>query len=161
MTEIRRRRFGALLVAGLETALIAVTLAGCGAERARQERLEREESLNVYPGNYRADLVAALHAYLSYPANVHDAWVAEPAVTQLGQQQRKRYAACVRFNARNSDGRYAGSKDVLAVFASGRFDQLIEPPVDPESQGTATSFVKELCDKAEYKRFPELEAMKR
>jgi len=160
MTGVRRRRFGALLAAGLGTALIAVTLAGCGAERMRQERLEREESLNVYPGNYRADLVAALHAYLSNPANVRDAWVADPAIAQIGGQ-RKRYAACVRFNARNSDGRYAGSKDILAVFASGRFDQFIEAPIDPESQGNATSFVKELCDKAEYKRFPELEAAKR
>jgi hypothetical protein len=159
MTEVQRRRFGALLVAGLGTALTAVTLAGCGSERMSQERLEREESLNVYPGNYRADLVAALHAYLSNPANIRDAWVAEPAITPIGP--RKRYAACVRFNARDSDGRYAGSKDVLAVFASGRFDQFIEPPVDPASQGNATSFVKELCDKAEYKRFPELEAMKR
>jgi hypothetical protein len=158
MTRIRRPRCGALLVAGV--ALFAVTLAGCGSEQLRQERLEREESLNVYPGNYRADLVAALHAYLSNPSNIRDAWVAEPAITPIGQQ-RKRYAACVRFNARNSDGRYAGSKDVLAVFASGRFDQFIEPPVDPAIQGDATSFVKELCDKTEYRRFPELEAIKR
>jgi hypothetical protein len=160
MTGIRCRRFGALLVAGLAVTPIALTLASCGSERLRQERLEREESLNVYPGNYRADLVAAMHAYLSNPTNIRDAWVAEPAVTPIGQQ-RKRYAACVRFNARNSDGRYAGSKDVLAVFASGRFDQFIEPPIDPASQGSATSFVKELCDTAEYKRFPELEAIKR
>jgi hypothetical protein len=128
----------------------------------RQERQEREELLNVYPGNYRADLVAALHAYLSNPANVRDAWVAEPAIAQLGP--RKRYAACVRFNARNSDGRYAGSKDVLAVFASGRFDQFIEPPLpggEPASEGSAAALVKQLCDSADYKRFPELEAMKR
>jgi hypothetical protein len=156
MTGVWRRRLGVLLVAGL-----AVTLAGCESERLREERQEREESLNVYPGNYRADLVAGLRAYLSNPANVRDAWVAEPAITQLGP--RKRYAACVRFNARNSDGRYAGSKDVLAVFASGRFDQFIEPPApsEPASEGSAPALVKQLCDAAEYKRFPELEAMKR
>jgi hypothetical protein len=154
MTGVWRRPLGVLLAAGL-----AMTLAGCGAEQLREERLEREERINVYPANYRADLLAGMRAYLSNPANIHDAYVAEPAITQIGP--RKRYAACVRFNARNSDGRYAGSKDVLAIFANGRFDQFIEPPIDPASQGSATSFVKELCDAAEYKRFPELEAMKR
>jgi hypothetical protein len=156
MTGDWRRTLGVLLAAGL-----AVTLAGCGSERLREERQEREERLNISPGNYRADIVAALHAYLSNPGNIRDAWVAEPAITQIGT--RKRYAACVRFDARSSDGRYAGSKDVLAVFASGRFDQFIEPPAPSEdvSEGSAPALVKRLCDAAEYKRFPELEAMKR
>jgi hypothetical protein len=181
MTGVRRRRLGALLVAGITVkpaavkpvalkpvamtlaavTLVAVTLAGCGSERLREERQEREERLNVYPGSYRADLVAAMRAYLSNPANIRDAWVAEPAITPLGQ--RKRYAACVRFTARNSDGGYAGSKDVLAVFANGRFDQFIEPPIpsEPANEGSAPALVKQLCDAADYKRFPELEAMKR
>jgi hypothetical protein len=157
MTGVWRRTLCVLLVGGL-----AFALAACGSYRARQEeRREREERLNVFPDNYRADLVAALHAYLSNPANIRDAYVAEPAITQIGQQ--KRYAACVRFNARKSDGSYAGSKDVLAVFASGRFDQFIEPPAPSEqaSEGGAPALVKQLCDAAEYKRFPELEAMKR
>ena len=154
MTGVWRRPLGVLLAAGL-----VATLCGCESERLREERQEREERLNVYPTNFRADLLAGLRSYLSNPANIRDAWVAEPAITQIGP--RKRYAACVRFNARNSDGGYAGSKDVLAIFASGRFDQIIEPPIDPASQGTATSFVKELCEAAQYKRFPEAEAMKR
>jgi hypothetical protein len=158
MTGVWRRTLCVLLVAGL-----AFAVAACGSYRAREEdRLEREERLNVYPSNYRADLVAALHAYLSNPGDVRDAWVADPAVTQIGP--RKRYAACVRFNARSPDGRYAGSKDVLAVFASGRFDQFVEPPVpggETVSDGSAPALVKQLCDAAAYKRFPELEAMKR
>lgn len=165
MTGVWRQRPGAPSVAGFAVILLVVTvlavpLAGCGSERLR-ERQEREEILNVYPGNYRADLVAAMHAYLSNPANVRDAWVADPAITPIGP--RKRYAACVRFNARNSDGGYSGSKDVLAVFANGRFDQFIEPPAPSEtvSDASAPALVKKLCDAAEYKRFPELEAMKR
>jgi hypothetical protein len=158
MTGVWRRTLCVLLVGSL-----AFALAACGSYRARQEeRLEREERLNVSPGNYRADLVAALHTYLSNPANIRDAYVAEPAITQIGPQ--KRYAACVRFNARKGDGSYAGSRDVLAVFASGRFDQFIEPPVpggEPVSEGSTPALVKQLCDAAEYKRFPELEAMKR
>jgi hypothetical protein len=156
MTGVRRRPFGALVAA-----CAAMALAGCGSDALREERELREARINVYPTNYRADLVAALHTYLSNPANIHDSYVAEPAIRQIGQQ--KRYAACVRFNARNSDGRYAGSKDLLAVFVAGRFDQFIEPPVpaEPASQGSPPALVKELCDAAEYKRFPELEAMKR
>jgi hypothetical protein len=156
MTGVWRRPLGVLLAAGL-----AVTLAACGSQRLREERQEREERLNVYPANYKADLQAGLRAYLSNPTDIRDAWVAEPAITQIGP--RKRYAACVRFNARNSDSRYAGSKDVLAIFASGRFDQFVEPPAPSEtvSEGSAPALVKQLCDAADYKRFPELEAMKR
>jgi len=68
----------------------------------------------------------------------------------------------VRFNARNSDGRYTGSKDVLAIFVAGRLDQFIDASTQlgPANQASQVTFVKELCDQADYKRFPELEAMK-
>jgi hypothetical protein len=154
MTGVWRRLPGVLVITGL-----AVALSGCGS-KLREERLEREERLNVYPGSYRADLVAALHTYVSDPASIREAWVAEPAIVQIGQQ--KRYAACLHFNARSGDGRYA-RRDVLAVFADGRFDQFIEASAstDPASQAALSAFMKERCDAAEYKRFPELEAMKR
>ena len=156
MIGVWRRWFGVLLAAS-----VAMALAGCGSDGLREEREAREARINVYPANYRADLVAALHTYLSNPANIRDAYVGEPAINQIGQQ--KRYVACVRFNARDSDGRYVGSKDILAIFVAGRFDQFIEPPVPAEqaSQGGPPARVKELCDAAEYKRFQELEAMKR
>jgi hypothetical protein len=153
MTRAWRRMRGILVIAGF-----AAALAGCSSDRLREERQEREERINVYPGNYRADLLAAVHAYVNDPTNIRDAYVAEPAVTPIGRE--KRYAACVRFNARNSDGRYTGSKDVLAVFSEGRFDQFIETSAPSESSSQASP-VKELCDAAAYKRFPELEVMKR
>jgi hypothetical protein len=156
MTGVRRRRRGVLAAAGL-----AVALAGCASEQERGEHLAREERINVYPGNYRADLVAGLRAYVNDPTNIRDAWIAEPALAQIGP--RRRYVACVRFNARNSDGRYAGGREALAVFSEGRFDQFIEASAttDPASQESLSAFVKGRCDAAEYKRFPELEAMKR
>jgi hypothetical protein len=142
----------------LSTIGLAVALAGCGSGRSREER---EASINVYPDNYRADLLAALHTYVSDPTNIRDAYVSEPAVRPIGKQNR--YAACVRFNARNSDRRYIGSKDVLAVFAGGRFDQFIDSSgqVGPANQASAITLVQELCGAAEYKRFPELEALTR
>jgi hypothetical protein len=152
MTEVWRRPLGVLIIAGL-----AAALAGCASERMRQER---EAEINVYPARYRADLVAAMRAYVSDPANVRDAWVAEPAIAQVGQ--RRRYAACLRFSTRNSDGQYA-SRNALAVFSEGRFDQFIEASAstDPASQESLSALMKERCEAAEYKRFPELEAMKR
>lgn len=142
----------------LLTAALAVALAGCGSGRSREERDAR---INVYPDNYRADLLAALHTYVSDPTNIRDGYVSEPTIRPIGRQNR--YTACVRFNARNSDGRYVGSKDVLAVFVAGRFDQFIDAAAQPgpANQASPTALVKELCATAEYRRFPELEAMSR
>ncbi len=141
---------------------LALALAGCSTGRSREEREEREARINVYPENYRADLLAALHTYVSDPTRIRDAFVSEPAIKPVGRQNR--YVACVRFNARNSDGRYVGSRDVLAVFVAGRFDQFIDTsmPLGPANEpNPAAALAKELCDMAEYKRFPELEAMTR
>lgn len=154
---------------------LAATLAGCVSGRSRELREEREARINVYPDNYRADILAGLHSYLSDPTHIRDAYVSEPSLKPIGRQSR--YAACVRFDARNSDGRYVGSKDVLAVFASGRFDQFIDESTQlgPANQANATSILKELfenqanptailkelCGAVEYKHFAELEAMKR
>jgi len=140
----------------LAAVILAVALAGCGSGRLREER---ETRINVYPDNYRTDLLAALHTYVSDPTHIRDAYVSDPAIRPIGAQNR--YAACVRFNARNSDGRYAGSKDVLAVFVAGRFDQFVDSSLGPAGQSSQASPVKELCSQAEYKRFPELEAMAR
>jgi hypothetical protein len=155
MTGVRRRPLGVLVAAAL-----AAALSGCASERMRQERLEREAEINVYPARYRADLVAAMRAYAGDSASIRDAWVADPAIVQIGP--RRRYAACVRFSARNGDGRYAG-RSALAVFSEGRFDQFIEASAstDPASQESLSALMKERCEAAEYKRFPELEAMKR
>ena len=140
----------------LAAVVLAVALAGCGSGRLREER---ETRINVYPDNYRTDLLAALHTYVSDPTHIRDAYVSDPAIRPIGAQNR--YAACVRFNARNSDGHYTGSKDVLAVFVAGRFDQFIDSSLGPAGQSSQASPVKELCSQAEYKRFPELEAMAR
>jgi hypothetical protein len=140
----------------LAAVTLVVALAGCGSGRLREER---ETRINVYPDNYRTDLLAALHTYVSDPAHIRDAYVSDPAIRPIGTQNR--YAACVRFNARNSDGRYTGSKDVLAVFVAGRFDQFVDSSLGPAGQSSQASPVKELCSQAEYKRFPEAEAMVR
>jgi hypothetical protein len=163
MTWVWRRPIGARVaivhVASVGVAIVAgLALAGCGSGRSREEH---EARINVYPDNYKADIMAALHTYVGDPTNIRDAYVTEPAVKQMGAQNR--YAVCVRFNAKSSDGRYSGSKDVLAIFVSGRFDQFVDPSLQlgAANQSSQATPVKEICSQADYKRFPALEAMKR
>jgi hypothetical protein len=153
MRWVRWWPLGVLLTIGLTAPLV-----GCGTGRSREER---EASINIYPDNYRADILAAVHTYVSDPTGIRDAYVSDPTVSPIGRQNR--YAACVRFNARNGEGRYIGSRDVLAVFAAGRFDQFIDEstPFGPANEANAATFVKATCGAAEYKRFPELEAMRK
>jgi hypothetical protein len=161
----------------LSAVCLAAALAGCASGFSREQREEREARINIPPDHYRADILAGLHSYLSDPTHIRDAYVSDPSLQRIGRQNR--YVACVRFNARNSDGRYVGSKDVLAVFVAGRFDQFVDDSTQlgPANQANQTTIVKELfgqtnqgdpaivvrelCSAAEYKRFPELEAVTR
>src|SRR5215475_12046141 len=117
---------------------LAAALSGCGSERSWEER---DAILNVFPNNYRADLLAAVHTYVSDPTNIRDAYVSDPAVRPIARQNR--YVACVRFNARNSDGRYTGSRDLVAVFVAGRFDQFVDPSAGPANSSNQVNSVKE------------------
>jgi hypothetical protein len=121
----------------------AAALAGCLTDR-------EEPRGPVLPENYKAEIIAFMKTYLNDPANVRDAFITEPEIKQVGG--RSQYAVCVRYNARNSDGKYAGSRDGLAMFERGRFDRMI----DQFPRGTTHP-----CVGADYKHFPELEALKR
>lgn len=102
---------------------------------------------NVAPADYRADIIAFLRNYLNDPTGIRGAFVSEPALMQVGGSVM-RYASCLRFDARKSDGKYEGSKDRLVVFLSGRLDAMV--PARPEQ-----------CANAAYQPFPELEKMSR
>ncbi len=128
-------------------AVAGAALAGCGTDHAREMR---EERAAVFPDNSRAQVLAFMRTYLNDPTNVRDAYIAEPAMKELGSQNR--YVVCVRYNAKNSDGRYGGSKDGMALFDNGRFDRMIDQ---------FSSRVVNQCADAAYKPFPELEALKR
>jgi hypothetical protein len=144
-----------ILVRPIPALLVAlVALAACGEDS--ELRTVREARLNVYPDHYKADLAAAVHSYAADPTNIRDAYVTDPAIRTIGELNR--YAACLRFNAKNSDGRYTGNRDLMAVFVAGRFDQFVDPLNQPPSLAAK---MQEACKDAEYRRFPELEALKR
>jgi hypothetical protein len=141
-------------------AIIAVVLANCAGSGSRRE--EREARLNAAPENYKADILAALHTYVADPTNIRDASISAPAIKPVAGGQN-RYVVCVRFNAKNSDGRYTGSREVMAIFVSGRFDQFVDQLTltnQAQSEAAAT-LIKDTCGPVEYTRFPELETLKR
>jgi hypothetical protein len=108
---------------------------------------ERSEAANAAPPtNYRAEIVARMHTYLNDPTNVRDASVSEPALRTLDNASR--YTVCLRYNARKSNGQYAGSKDSIVLFRYGRLDTVVDD-------------VRGHCKDAAYQPFPELERMSR
>jgi hypothetical protein len=102
--------------------------------------------INVYPANYRSEILAGMHAYLNDPTGVHDPGVSEPVVKAVGNDNR--YLVCVRFNSKRRGNEYAGVREIGAVFVSGRFDRFIET-------------VREPCAGVAYAPFPELGKLSR
>lgn len=103
-----------------------------------------QSEANVPPANYRADTVAFLRTYLNDPRGIRDAAITEPVLRDIGRA--KRYALCVRFNARKTTGGYEGSKERLIVFLAGKLDTMIDARRDD-------------CSSMTYKPFPELERL--
>jgi hypothetical protein len=144
--------------------LIGIVLAGCSgaAEYEAEARRKVIEGQNVMPQNYKPDLLAFMRSYLNNPENVRSASLSQPQ--RLMVERTERYAACVRYDAKNSAGRYLGLRDHLAVFVSGKFDRMIELGRVAQ-EGTPESELyrplREYCASAAYQPFPELEQLRR
>jgi hypothetical protein len=138
-----------LALFGLASA--AVALAGCATEvgPSASELKARWDAENVYPQGYRQDLLAFLRTYLNDPSHVSAAAVSQPQLKFIGPGDR--YVACVRYNARNTDGKYLGSKDGAAVYVAGKLDRFFDTPKD----------VRQLCKDVTFAPFPELEQLTR
>jgi hypothetical protein len=132
-------------------ALAAVLMVGgCATEvgPTPAELKAQWEAQNVFPQNYKADLMAYMRTYLNDPTHVRGAAVSQPQLKTVGPGER--YVACVRYDAR-VDGKYAGSKDGAATYVSGKLDRYLDAPIE----------VRELCKDAAYASFPELETLTR
>lgn len=135
-------------------ALAAVLiLGGCSADLVTfSEQIDmraRWNAQNVYPSHYKEDVLAYLRTYLNSPEHVRDAGLTTPQLKTVGPGER--YIACVRFNARDSDGKYKGVKQGAAVYISGKLDQFVDQP----------KVVTDLCKEASFAPFPELERLTR
>ena len=116
------------MAALLLASLAAAALAGCTTDigPTSAELKARWEAQNIYPQNYRQDLLAFLRTYLNNPTQVRAAAVSQPQLKYIGPGDR--YVSCVRFNARNSDGKYVGPKEGAATFVSGKLERFFDTP---------------------------------
>lgn len=137
----------------LVTALLsAAVLSGCSTPDlgpSPEELKARWEAQNVYPQSYKADLLAFLRTYLNDPVHVHGAVLTQPILKDVGQGQR--YVVCLRYSARDMDGKYAAPKEGAAVYVSAKLDRFIDVP----------RAAKEICKDAVYAPFSELEKLTR
>jgi hypothetical protein len=125
------------LVALLVLALLAAALCGC----AQNGPPKVEE--NVYPKDYRPGVVSLLRRKIDDPYGIREAYIAEPVLKSLPSGST-RYIACIRFNAKNKDEQYQGTKEFAAYFFAGELTQVVDAG-------------RELCGNAAYQPFPELE----
>jgi hypothetical protein len=115
----------------------AVALAGCSNSDKKTT-----EDPNIFPAKYKSQIVDFVPSVVSDATNIRSGFVSEPVLKTDGPVHV--YYSCVRFNARTNGLQYGGSKDYAVYFYSGQINQFVEAPPD-------------LCAKAAYQPFPEIE----
>ena len=116
--------------------LSALALAACSTTP------EKPVDPNLFPTNYRKEILDTLKNTLTVNTNVRDAYISDPVLTPVGKEQR--YTVCVRSNSRDAERQYMGIKERIAYFYAGTLNQLID--AQPGQ-----------CANSAYKPFPELE----
>ncbi len=126
----------------------ALLLTGCGggAVHLGASSGASDGGIHTFPDNYKAEILAAMHAYLNDASGIRDAAISEPMLKEVGSGTR--YVVCLRFDGKRDNGSYAGLKQIEAVFLAGRFEDFVDAPREP-------------CLTASYGAFPELEQLKR
>ncbi len=129
--------------------VLAFMLCDCKSDMQWQHEWDQERVALAnapVPTNYRADILAFMRTYLNDPSGVRGAFVSEPAQRDIDGSRR--FASCLRYNAKKGGGQYTGSKDSLVLYRNGRLDRLIDN-------------AREVCKDAAYLPFPELERLTR
>jgi len=129
-----------IAASGCVLSVLAVGLIGCSGSGSKQP----EENPNVFPADYKNEILLTMTNALEDPTNIRDAFVSEPVLRQAGKEER--YVVCVRSDSRNANKQYTGSMDRIGYFYAGHLNQLIDA-------------TKEQCGNAAYKPFPELEKL--
>jgi hypothetical protein len=140
------RETAALMRRVAHVAATALMLAACGSSSTHFPQSTVVAEANIFPSNWRPEIVAYLRNYLNDPTAVRGAFISEPTLKQLTSVQR--YASCVRYNAKKSTGEYEGSKDRVVVFLAGRLDTMVLARGDQ-------------CAGVSWQPFPELEKLAR
>jgi len=124
---------------------------GCASDigPSPAELKARWDAQNVFPADYRTDLLAFMRTYLNDPTRVRAAAVSQPMLRPLGAGDR--YVVCVRYDARNTTGKYMGVKTGYASYVSARLERFYDVPGE----------VSAMCRDVAYTPFPELEKLTR
>jgi len=119
---------------------VAACLCGCATNA------EPSASEAPPPSNYRELIVASLRTFLKDPYSVRDAEIAEPRTMFVGLLNGgMAQAVCVRLNAKNSYGAYAGLQTYAFVFKDGR--------------AVVVGHLTYGCREQSYSAFPEIQAL--
>ena len=117
---------------------LAGSLVACSSDK------KQAENPNVFPADYKNEILTTMTNTLDDPTNIRSAYVTDPFVRSAGKEER--YVVCVRSDSRNLNRNYTGIQDRIAYFYGGHINQLVEA-------------TKEQCGNAAYKPFPELEKL--
>lgn len=112
--ELLLRKLGLLLS-------LLFALGACG-----HDLVPDGDGINVYPANYKSDILAAMHAYLNNPSGIRDAAISEPVLKWSGNVSR--YVACLRFTPKKNVSEYGVTREIAAVFMAGRLDRFVDLP---------------------------------
>jgi hypothetical protein len=152
MNGSRARLCGFLLAA------LTLLLGACAHHHHDGDDTNDDNGVNVYPSDYKAQIVAVMHAYLNYPTGVRDGVISEPVLKPAGPSttfglsaEPSHYVVCLRYDAKKNATEYAGPKELAAVFVAGRFNHFVDTPKD----------VQGMCSDVTFVAFPELEKLTR
>ncbi len=92
---------------------LAAGLIGCSSGSSKQP----EENPNVFPADYKNEILLTMTNTLEDPTNIRGAFISEPVLRSAGKDER--YVVCVRSDSRNANKNYTGSKDRIGYFYAG------------------------------------------
>jgi len=133
---------------GVGACMAAAMLGACATDAVGptpEERRAQYEATNVFPANYKVEIIAYLRTYLNDPTGIRDAFVAEPVRRSV--ESGDRFVVCLRFTPKKDSGLRPIARDNLVVFVSGKLDRMTP--------------AREECKTAAYQPFPELEHLTR
>jgi hypothetical protein len=129
--------------------LLPLLLAACaGGDDGRSITYtdDRGVANQPFPSNYKFEVMSFMRNYLNNPVGVKEAFMAEPVQRTVGG--RLRYISCLRYNAKETDGSYRGSRERAIIYVDARLDRIVED-------------ASEICAGAVYVPYPEMEKMVR
>jgi len=118
---------------------LAVSLLACSSDKK-----QAEENPNVFPSDYKNEILTTLTSSLDDPTNIRSAYITDPFIRPAGKEER--YVVCVRSDSQNVARHYTGITDRIGYFYNGHLNQLVDA-------------TKEQCGNIAYKPFPELEKL--